>query len=211
METPENPDKMEIDELKSTQRGTVTLEAAIVFPAVFITIIAILWLSIVYTQNMMGYAAAMRAAHRAASNWQIAADSRVFDPGVSGKDLISKESFAEHDPYRDLFDGVNGTNAKRLENAQNYADKLFGYIPNMVEESEHSPSVKKTGMIFKKVVEVTAEKEYINPASGLFHSYGYETDMNTTIVVRSPINTPGEFVRNASLIYDLLVSKTLLD
>ena len=192
-------------------RGSLTVEAAIVFPTVFIAIIAILWLSITYTQNIMGYAAAMRAAHRAASNWQIAADPRVFNPEVSGKDLITRESFIDHDPYRDLFDGINGTNARRLENSQNYADKLFGYIPKMAQEAEHSPSVNKTGLIFNKVVEVSAAKEYINPASELFHSYGYETDMDTKIVVRSPIHTPGEFVRNASLIYDLLVSKTLLD
>lgn len=188
--------------MKCSEQGYLTVEATIVFPTVFLSIMAVLWMSMTHCQNVMAASAAMRAASRAASCWEYAGGSNpsVFRKVDTAKNLITPASFTDHDPYRYLFDTGSGT---RLANAGAYAARLSGEIPEIAGERDGAPRVVKTGGMLQKYIEVSVKKEYINPLEKIFESNGLDVDNNREVTARSPLNNPGEFVRNASIIYDL--------
>ncbi|MDO4324703.1 MAG: pilus assembly protein [bacterium] len=190
--------------MKNSQQGMFTVEASIIFPVIFITILSILWMGMAHTQNIMAASAAMRAANRAASYWEYTGGSNptVFQTVDSAENLVNANSFSNHDPYRYLFEGLE--TGQRVANTETYVKKLTGDMPKLVEEEKSLPRVEKTGGLLKKYVQVTVEKEYINPLAGIMKNMGFQdVDMNQEVVVRVPLNNPGEFVRNVSIIYDL--------
>ena len=103
-------------ELKWNRKGIITVEAALVIPVIVGVIVMLYCLAMIEYQNVCARTQAMRTANRAAMNWKtIGAQYTVFDEdlkdtvfledtlsngGKTGKNVITSESYANHEPYR---------------------------------------------------------------------------------------------------------------
>ena len=185
-------------------KGSMTVELAIVFPVIFLVILGILSMCITQHQNMVTASAAMQAAARGASYWDKISGAGAWDFQLSGGSddgkLVSMD-FTDHDPYRYLLDTKKGN---RVKNTEAYAKWLMGQNPDVAigEEETSEPKADKTGGFLQKYVSVTVTKKYTNPMGPLLERIGVYTKEDRTITASAPLNTPTDFIRNISFIYD---------
>lgn len=189
-------------------QGSMTVEMAILFPVIFFTILGMLYLCIIKYQNIAAGTAAMRAAARGAACWDKlggdgAWDFQTLEGEESGGGLLVAANYSEHDPYRYILDTKS---EKRLANIQAYARWLVEGNPSVMGEDAGSkePVVTKTGNILQKYVTVSITKRYTNPFEDVMAQVGLSAPDEAVITASAPLNTPAEFIRNASFIYDLV-------
>lgn len=183
-------------------RGSMTVEMTIILPVIMILILGILRFCILYYQDMMIATAAMQAAARGAAYWDVI--------GKNGADLEQGTGvdYTKHDPYRYLLDVQKSA---KNANVKRYTEDLIGkkretdYGNNdKLMEDKGTVTVEKTGNFLQKYVSVTVKKRNYNPLAKILRELGIAYPSYTTITARAPLNTPSEWVRNVSFVYDLV-------
>ena len=191
------------------ERGSVTVEMTIVFPIIFLTIVGMIYMSIVHYQNIVTATAAMQTAARAAANWNTIGGNA--DKGDAGwytreydgiKVLIPRPNYSEHDPYGSILDLRS---ANREKNTADYMSWIMSGNPEIFDDAEitGTPTADKSGLL-QKYITVSIKKTYINPLGNLLESVGIASADSRTITAKAPLNTPTEFIRNASYIMELV-------
>lgn len=191
------------------ERGSVTVEMTIVFPIVFLTIVGMIYMSIVKYQNIVTATAAMQTAARAAANWNTIGGNP--DNGDAGwytreydgiKVLIPRPNYSEHDPYGSILDLRS---ANREKNTADYMSWIMSGNPEIFDDAEitGTPTADKSGLL-QKYITVSIKKTYINPLGNLLESVGIASKESRTITAKAPLNTPTEFIRNVSYIMELV-------
>jgi hypothetical protein len=191
------------------ERGSVTVEMTIVFPIVFLTIVGMIYMSIVKYQNIVTATAAMQTAARAAANWNTIGGNP--DNGDAGwytreydgiKVLIPRPNYSEHDPYGSILDLRS---ANREKNTADYMSWIMSGNPEIFDDAEitGTPTADKSGLL-QKYITVSIKKTYINPLGNLLESVGIASRESRTITAKAPLNTPTEFIRNVSYIMELV-------
>lgn len=191
------------------ERGSVTVEMTIVFPIVFLTIVGMIYMSIVKYQNIVTATAAMQTAARAAANWNTIGGNP--DNGDAGwytreydgiKVLIPRPNYSEHDPYGSILDLRS---ANREKNTADYMSWIMSGNPEIFDDAEitGTPTADKSGLL-QKYITVSIKKTYINPLGNLLESVGIASGESRTITAKAPLNTPTEFIRNVSYIMELV-------
>ncbi len=170
---------------KHTHKGSFTVEMAIIFPIIFIVILGTLRLCITHYDNLTTATAAMQAAARGAAYWD-----------TMGRD------YTNHDPYRYIFDSKAGDKTKKVAE---YAEALMT-SGNISSETE-TLTVRKTGNILQKYVEVSVVKKNLNPMAQTLRNLGLNVPETYLITAKAPLNTPTEFIRMVSFIYDLVTEE----
>lgn len=191
---------------KKQEKGSLTVEMAIVLPIVLLTIFGMIYLSIVHYQNMVTATAAMQTAAKAAANWNTlgSGDSEGwYVREVDGqKILVTRPDYGDHDPYGSILDTEAGT---RLDNVEAYMEWLMTGNPTVFEgETTSEATAEKTGGLLQKYISVSIEKTYINPLGNLMESIGIADSDTNVITAKAPLNTPTEFIRNISFIEELV-------
>lgn len=189
--------------MKNTKmKGSMTVELALIFPLILIIILGVLRLCIMQYQNMMVATSAMQAAARGAAYWNVL--------GREGMDLSRGvgADYTQHDPYRYLLDTRQ---TAKDENIKRYAEDLIGKKHDTdfgdhkkLMDDKGTVKVEKTGNILQKYVSVTVNKKIVNPMAPLLGRIGIKVPDSTTITAKAPLNTPTEFIRNVSFIYDMV-------
>ena len=191
------------------ERGSVTVEMTIVFPIIFLTIVGMIYMSIVKYQNIVTATAAMQTAARAAANWNTIGGNP--DNGDAGwytreydgiKVLIPRPNYSEHDPYGSILDLRS---ANREKNTADYMSWIMSGNPEIFDDAEitGTPTADKSGLL-QKYITVSIKKTYINPLGNLLESVGIASRESRTITAKAPLNTPTEFIRNVSYIMELV-------
>ena len=191
------------------ERGSVTVEMTIVFPIVFLTIVGMIYMSIVKYQNIVTATAAMQTAARAAANWNTIGGNP--DNGDAGwytreydgiKVLIPRPNYSEHDPYGSILDLRSANHEK---NTADYMSWIMSGNPEIFDDAEitGTPTADKSGLL-QKYITVSIKKTYINPLGNLLESVGIASGESRTITAKAPLNTPTEFIRNVSYIMELV-------
>lgn len=191
---------------KKKAEGSMTVEMAILFPVIFLTILGILYLCIMHYQNVVSATAAMQAASRGAAYWDKLGGEGAWDfqTATNGTDggLLVAPNYKEHDPYRYIIDTKT---ENKCNNIQAYAQWLQTKNPKVYEqETDGTPKVEKTGPLWQKYVSVTIEKHHFNPIQTSMEQIGLVVPTNTTVTASAPLNTPTEFIRNIAFIYDAI-------
>lgn len=158
------------------------MEMALIFPVIFIVILGTLRLCITHYENLTTATAAMQAAARGAAAW----------------DSLGRD-YTNHDPYRYIFDSKVTDKAEKVAA---YADGLMS--ATQIQSKNSKPTVRKTGGVFQKYVEVSVEKRNLNPMAPFLRNLGINVPESYQITAKAPLNTPTEFVRMVSFIYDLV-------
>lgn len=189
--------------MKKRFKGAVTVEMAIIFPAIFLIILGMLNLCIRHYQNFAAATAVMQAAARGAAYWDRIGGDGAWDFQAKGTSNSTGKmvnmDFKEHDPYRYLLDFKTD---KKVANIKAYAEWLLSKNPEIQGSTTSNLRVTKEGLIFKNV-SVSVTKQYIDPLHGILIKYGFDNTERYDITAKAPLNTPVEFVRDISFIYDL--------
>ena len=199
------------------QRGSLTVEAVILFPIIFICLYAIIYLSILLYENSVASAEATRAANRAASYWSFIDNSgcTALQTGeVSAESLITPLNYYSRSPYRFVFETIDtiSNSSKRQENTRRYAYSVINGI--QFNKYQDNPSaggnnaapgvtVSVTHGFLTSYVSVEVQRHYLNPLGSFLMPVGVKEKQDYTAKAQSVITNPSEFIRNYDLIYDI--------
>ena len=190
-------------------KGSSTVEAALIFPIIFIAIILIFYFGILMFQNISSIAASMDAANYIASNWEYIDDSNGEEV-KSAKDIIKYEHYEKKNIvgiYADLFLGMfnvdNNEDNPKKQIADEIAQNKIGVIPSYFVDSKSLPlKVEKNSNLLISTIDVYINKKYFNPLykminfDGFTLSKEYEYDAKASSVMTNP----AEFIRNVNFI-----------
>lgn len=104
------------------QKGSATVEAALIFPLIMFIMFGIIYLTIVHYQNNVMIAESIRAMNRAGAYWQYTdmnADGKVilfsnsdipapFDKNIESNKIIGINMIKERNAYRTIIDAITG-------------------------------------------------------------------------------------------------------
>ena len=211
-------------ELKWNRKGIITVEAALVIPVIVGVIVMLYCLAMIEYQNVCARTQAMRTANRAAMNWKtIGAQYTVFDEdlkdtvfsedtlsngGKTGKNVITSESYANHEPYR-FFTELFAPGDTKQENMQNYLENGMEEIGN-IPAAIHMEMTKSTiegdsGFnIFNRYVSVRLENIFHSPMLEFLDRMGFRVKRDYAVTAKARLTEPSDFVRNVSYIQELL-------
>lgn len=190
---------------RAHQRGSLSVEAALVFPLLFMGLLALIYISILYYQNVAASAAVMQAANRVAGSWNhlAAADPAPLAESEEAADLLQASDFRGHNPYRHLFDISAG---KRLENGTAYAVRKLEAIADINANigREDAVQVRKAGLWLAPYIEVELDRSYFNPLGRWMERVGIGGRQQAVVRSRSPLTSPTELIRTVSFAEELL-------
>lgn len=187
-------------------KGVFTVELTLIFPVIFLAILAVLYMSIIHYQNMITSAVAMQSANRIAAYWQYIGDesTEMLDGTRSGSaaQLLIESDFKHRDPYRNIIDGNKGN---RTRAGQVYANSLIGGLPSFYSDgSDAQIQVKKAGCFLMPYIEVTTERQFINPLGRSFEQFGIGDREQRKVRATAPLTSNAEFVRNIDFMQEVI-------
>jgi len=191
---------------KKNNKGLFTVELTLIFPVIFLAILAVLYMSIIHYQNIITSAVAMQSANRIAAYWQYIGDesTEMLDGSRSGsaQQLLIESDFKHRDPYRSIIDGNRGN---RTRAGQVYANSLIKALPSYYSDgSDAQIQVKKAGCFLMPYIEVTTERQYLNPLGRSFEQFGIGSREQRTVRATAPLTSNAEFVRNIDFMKEMI-------
>lgn len=211
---------------KTCRSGLLTVEAALVIPVMIGVIVLLYSLALIEYQNTVARTEAMRTANRAAMNWNTigtAYEHTIFhedskpavfsgetstETGKTGKNIITSESYAEHDPYRffiELFT-PGSTKQANMEKFLEQRMKENGEIKAGIQLELTKSEIKgDSGIhIFNRYVSVRLENSYNSPMLEFLDRMGFSVKKDYAITAKAKLTDPSDFVRIASYIQELI-------
>lgn len=198
--------------MKEKKRGSLTAEATIVLPVVIFVIMILIRMCMVHYQNIVTSAEAMRVADRSASYWQELeyGEPAAFRGTGSAKEWITDATFRDHNPYQTVVDLFSST---KENNAAAAAGEILRMTPNLlgddtaIYEGSRGVSVKRQLVGFHSYIQVTVSRQNENPLGFLFDKIGLSTPDEFQITAEAVQTDNTEFMRNFSLLCDLLTGE----
>ena len=213
------------------RRGVITVEAALVMPVVIGVLVLLYSLAIIEYQNVTARAEAMRAANRAAMNWNtIGGSYTIFDEdqketvfsgenqldeqtgkGKSGKNVITSGTYAEHDPYR-FFTELFAVGSKKQSNMRKYLDSRMAAVSKLetgIEATTTDQGITGNSAIhiFNRYVSVTIDNTYGGNIMAFLDGIGFPVKKDYRVTAKAKLTEPADFVRNVSYIQEIIRNK----
>lgn len=215
------------------QKGSATVEAALIFPLIMFIMFGIIYLTIVHYQNNVMIAESIRAMNRAGAYYQyidmdikgqaISDDKTptAFDDSIPQDGIINIEMIKYRHVYRTLIDvlseGVSkifkfpfGTKKKQAHTYVNarVSNVAFKQYQNDKKADKIGDITGQGFMFFGPDLKVDISRSYINPLkniSKVFLGSNNVTDRATEkkITVSSVISNQAEFIRNIDTVYNI--------
>lgn len=185
---------------RQQSKGMFTVELTLIFPVIFLSILAVMYMSVIHYQNITTSAMAMQSANRIAAYWQFIEDDR---PSIlyatRAKDMLVSDDFEDCDPYRYLI-GTESSNAVRNRNSNLYIQNQMGRLTKYYEDGQATIAVEKKGGFLNPYIEVSVTRQYANPLGNLLESFGIGSREQRTVRATAPLMNQTELIRNVEFI-----------
>lgn len=176
----------------------MTIEMTIIFPAIFFSLILILFMGIVLYQEVSLHSLAVRASERGA----VIYSSRVSDMTTGVKTL---EDFSIRDPYRNVPFLDSGTK-------KDYTGVVNSYVESYIKQGSVLEGESGNGggyteiedYLIAKRVKVQIDRTYETPVDSIAEMFGMEGPFSVHTGASSAVLDTPEFVRNVDIVTDLL-------
>lgn len=177
--------------------GYLTIEMTIIFPAIFFSLLLILFMGIVLYQEVNQQSLVIEASERGSMVYS----SRVSDMTTGIKTL---KDFENRDPYRNVpFMGRNDKSAyTSLVNNYVSARKGRNALLSGSEENEGNYTEIEDYLITKRV-KVELHTDYRTPIDSIADSIGLSHPFDVDTTAASAIVDTPDFVRNIDIIIDV--------
>lgn len=186
-----------ISDFHKKNDGMFTIEMSIIFPAIFFSLLLILFIGMVLYQEVNLQSLAVQASERGS----VVYCSHVSDMATGIKTL---KDFESHDPYRNVpFLGGGDKKAyTSLVNQYVAAHIGRGDILSRVDQNSGNYTSIEDYLIMKRV-KVNIHSGYHTPMDSVAEMFGHKGpfDINTT-AVSAVVDSP-DFVRNMDIIVDI--------
>lgn len=181
--------------------GMVTIEATIVFPALFFSLILILFMGLVLYQEVNLQSLAVRASERGA----VVYGSRTGNMTTSIKTL---DDFKYRDPYRNVpfLNTLSDGSYRGL--IEQYVGSYIG-DNNVLEGENPGHSVEIENYIIAKRVKVRISNGYQIPVESIGKMFGHEGPFEVNTAAVSAVTDSPDFVRNVDLALDVVQQSKL--
>lgn len=184
--------------VRRKQEGYMTIEMTIIFPAIFFSLLLILFMGIVLYQEVSLQSLAVRASERGA----VVYSSRVSDMTTGVKTL---EDFSIRDPYRNVPFLDGGTE-------QGYTGLVNSYVDNRLNKGSVLESTggnagnytEIENYLIAKRVKVQINRTYETPVDAIARTFGMEEPFSVRTGATSAVLEMPEFVRNVDIVTDIL-------
>lgn len=178
--------------LNRKYKGSMTIEASLVMPLVFVVIAALIYIGIILYQKVYLQSLADFLAERTAATWS-----------SSNKDILTGQRTADQSKdslYTALYDYEKGT---KMEKLQDFCDKYMDKYSILKSASTNKIKPEVTNYIFYKKVTVDINASYKVPGGGIFRIVGMNSGaIPINIKSESIVNDQVEFIRNTDFIID---------
>lgn len=177
----------------SSRDGSMVVEASLVFPIVFLVIIAVIYFCMIIYQKAYIQSLADMAVERGAAVW----NNPTKDISIGS---VTKSNINSGGLYWRLFDLSRQDKEERVreyikERLERYS--VFGFtVPPEV-------NVKINDHIAYKVLEVSIDAKYKIPVGGVLKMFGLSEVYNVSARTSAVINEPAEFIRNTDFALDM--------
>lgn len=178
--------------LLKDERGSFTVEASLIFPIIFLCIIAVIYICILLYQMVLIQTAADVSAERGAATW-----SNPEKKISSG--MIEKSGINAGGLYWRLFDIHKEKKKSRLGN---YLESHIGRYDILKGSYKVSEPDIIDYVVYKKL-SLDIEGEYDIPAGTLLKAFGFRDCILLKVHSEAVINEPVEFIRNTDFIMDV--------
>ncbi|OQA16024.1 MAG: TadE-like protein [bacterium ADurb.Bin363] len=187
-----------MNNLKSS-KGSMTVEASLIFPVIFLIIIGLIYITIFLYEQAYVKSLADRAAERGAAIWK----NPKCDMQIG---LVKLEDFEAKDPYWRFYDGDTDT---KEDNIEVYIRNLFEDY-SILKNRDSSGKIDgitvsaevKNYIVYKKLT-VKAIKSYNLPLGNALGIFGIDRTVNISAKSEAIIYEPAEFIRSTDFIMDM--------
>ncbi len=176
----------------------MTIEMTIIFPAIFFSLLLIMFMGIVLYQEVSLQGLAVRASERGA----VIYSSRVSDMTTGVKTL---EDFSIRDPYRNVLFLDGGAKREYIGVVNAYVDSRInqGSVLNEGEGNTENYTEVEDYLIAKRV-RVRIDRTYDTPVDSIAAMFGMEGPFSVHTGATSAVLDTPEFVRNVDIVTDIL-------
>lgn len=187
-------------DLKSN-KGSTTIEAALIFPVIFLTIITLIYVSVFLYEQAYVKSLADRAAERGAAIWK----NPESDMYIS---LVKLGDFKYNDPYWRLIDLNKSSKEKKIGEYIKKSLDEYSILrsrdkegPMNTTDIEFSAEVKNY-IVYKKLT-VTVDKKFKLPVGNGLAFLGIDNTIKISAKSEALVNEPAEFIRSTDLAIDM--------
>lgn len=173
-------------------KGSITVEAAVLIPFIIMCILAVLFISLIYYQRALLQCAVDKTAKAGAASWEYAKMDIA-----TGK--INMNVLDDNGLYWRLLEPDREEKVKRLKEYLTLQVKKNSILKPI--ESEVSIEIKDYKIY--KVLIIEALNTYPVPGGGIFSMFGMENHFRLKVVTSVNINDSTEFIRTTDLIMDI--------
>lgn len=183
----------------NNNKGNMTVEAALIFPVIFLIIVALIYITIFLYEQAYVKSLADRAAERGAAVWK----NREMNMDIG---LVKLEDFRDNDPYWRLYDYNKAAKEKNIEAYINSLLMDYSILKN------RDPSGKITGIsvnaevknyIIYKKLSVNVIKSFNLPVGNALSMFGIDRTFTISAKSEALIYEPAEFIRTTDFIIDM--------
>ncbi len=197
--------KHTIQKMLTKQDGYLTIELTMIFPAIFLSLLLILFMGMVLYQEVTFQSLAVQASERGS----VVYSSRVEDMTTGVKTL---DAFEDRDPYRNI-PGIDENKKK------DYRSLINGYVSaNLGKRDVIKGTMKNSGnyvtvddYLISKRIRVNIKSEHKVPVDSMMEMFGLDGPFSVdTTAVAAVVDSP-DFVRNVDLVMDMTKQTELFD
>ena len=194
--------------------GSMTVEASLIFPIIFLTMVALIYICIFLYQNAYLKSLTNHVAERGAASWgntskmKIGTDSCRLETGelkgareLLNRDLYWRITGAGKD---DKIEKLKGYALHRLKENNILESEISRLDFNDIKNNKDKINIWVKDYIVYKEVNVVIKDSYDIPIGKSLKVFGLGDKYNVQAHGRAVINDPMEFIRNVDFIGDTL-------
>lgn len=173
----------------SSQRGSLTIETAIVFSTVFFIMISLIYIGMLMYQYAYLQSLASKAAQRGAAIYSESCKD-MFTGSIYVNDML------ERDPYDNLFNSNKEIKDSRVNNFIKAQINTY----SLLEHGQPEIKVESKNYVLYQKVKVSVGSDYKLPVGNLLKTLGLSSYFTVSAEAEAAVSNPAEFIRNTDFI-----------
>lgn len=173
----------------ASERGSLTIETAIIFSIVFFMVIALIYTAMLMYQYAYLQSLASKAAQRGAAIYPESCKD-MFTGSIYVSDMLVT------DPYDSIFNSQKDTKDSKVGNYIKTQVSTY----SLFEQGQPKITVESMNYIFYQKIRVTVRADYKLPAGNLLKVFGLSSSFPVTASSEAVVDNPAEFIRNTDFI-----------
>ena len=176
-----------------SRNGEIIVETAIIFPLVFLVVIAVLYICMILFERAYMQSLADLAVQRGSIIWR----NQEKDISIGS---LAKEDIKKGGLYWQLIDFQNN------EKEQKVKDYILGRLAQhklLMPAEKPEISVTSQSMFAQNKLDVNIERKFKIPPGRLLKVLGMTSYYTISVKAEAVIDQPSEFIRNTDLVLDI--------